>query len=334
MDTGKLEAVAAQLVAPGKGILASDESFATVAKKLEAVGVDDTAENRRLHHELYFTTPGSEKYLSGVILFAEAYSQRTEAGEKLTDILDKRGMLHGIKVDQGRVAMPNSPDEMVTMGLDGLPDRLRKYAKMGANFAKWRSSFAVTDELPSESVMLANAHGLALYAAMAQAAGLVPIVEPEVLMQGDHTSDRCEVVLGQVLRILFEVLDIYGVHLGGLILKTSMVVPGDEAGEEMVAEKVAKATVSVLKSAVPEQVPGVVFLSGGQTPDQATVNLNEIVKQGKQSWELTFSFSRALEDEALELWRGVADKWEPAQEVFMKRLELVAAARRGELKDA
>lgn len=331
MDKELLHATALKLVGKGKGILAADESQKTAAKRLSAIGLENTEENRRLYRQLFFTAPGIQEFLSGVILFEETFWHETDAGERMVKLLEGKGIMPGIKVDQGTVPLPNFKDEVMTEGLDGLPARLANFAEKGAKFTKWRAVARIGEGKPSRVSLETNAIDLAQYAVYAQAAGMVPIVEPEVLLEGSHGLARAEDVTEAVLRKVFEELRNYRVYLGGLILKTSMVVPGDKSGEKMDPEQVAEATVRVLRAAVPAEVPGIVFLSGGQTAKRATNNLSAIAKKGRQSWEITFSFARALQEEPLAVWRGEAKKTKEAQAAFLECLRETAAARAGRL---
>ncbi|PIT98473.1 MAG: fructose-bisphosphate aldolase class I [Candidatus Andersenbacteria bacterium CG10_big_fil_rev_8_21_14_0_10_54_11] len=319
----------AALFTPGKGILAADESVRTAGKRLRAVGAADSAEMRRQYRELFFTAPGMAAYLSGVILFAETFHQATSSGIPFVRLLAEHRVLPGIKVDLGTVAMPNFPDETVTEGIDGLAGRLMQYAAAGARFTKWRAVVRIGGELPSATCLTANAHLLARFAAESQAAGLVPIVEPEVLLEGSHSIAEAEAETERTLRAVFEQLAAYRIDLRGAVLKTSMVVPGRESGEPMVPGHVARATVRVLQRAVPEEMGGVVFLSGGQTPVQATENLQAIAALGPHRWPVTFSYARALQEEALAVWRGRTEAAAAAQRAFMRRLQLAAAAQSG-----
>lgn len=324
-----LAGIAKQLVQKGKGILAADESLRTAGKRLSAIGLPNSEENRRLYRQLFFTTPGAEECLSGIILFEETFGHKTDEGEGLVKRLEKKGIIPGIKVDKGTVELVNFEPEVMTQGLDGLRERLADFARGGARFTKWRAVVRIGEGLPTRTSLEMNAIDMARYAAMSQGAGMVPIVEPEVLLEGKHGLARAQEVTEAALKVTFEELRNFKVDLTGLILKTSMVVPGDESGEEMDAGLVAEGTIRVLRAVVPEEVPGVVFLSGGQTAEQATNNLNEIAKQGEQPWEITFSFARALQAEPLSVWKGEKDNWAAAQDKFLERLKETAEARKG-----
>lgn len=323
MDTKKLSAIANAMVAKGKGILAADESNATCGKRFATVGVLETEEMRRTYRELLLTAPGNEQYLSGVILFDETIRQKTSDGVPFAEALTKKGILPGIKVDKGPVPFACHEGEVVTQGLDGLRERFAEYASLGAQFAKWRAVIAIDSDksLPSDECMRANAGILALYALYAQEVGIVPMLEPEVLLDGAHTIDVSAEVTGKAIKILFEQMMAYGVYLPGVVLKTSMVVPGSKSGQEMVADEVGERTSRVLLANVPESVGGVVFLSGGQTPLDSTKNLNAIAKNGPYPWGLTYSFSRGIQQPVLDTWRGDSNKTIEAQKVFLERLK-------------
>lgn len=328
-----LQQIAKQLVTPGKGILAADESQKTLHDRFEKRGIPQTEEKRREYRELLFSTRGIEEGLSGVILHEETLRQSGKDGILFPNALRVRRIAVGIKVDKGTVPLPNFPEEKVTEGLDGLAARLLEYSGMGANFTKWRAVFMVSKKLPSQLCIAANAHRLAHYAALSQKTGLVPILEPEVLLDGEHSMDDCEHATGRVLREVFLTLKEYRVLLGGLLLKASMVLPGKSSGEKTAPELVALSTVRVLKAAVPREVAGIVFLSGGQEPEEATRNLNAIVTLGrtkKAPWPLSFSFSRALQDPVMDVWAGKEENVTKAQSVFQKRMAETAAAARGE----
>ncbi len=320
-----------KLMGPKKGILAADESTESAGKRLAMVGLENTAENRQKMRDIFFSAPEIEHYISGVILFDETMRQNSRDGTPFTELLIDKGITPGIKVDAGREPLPEFPGEDVTEGLDGLRDRLVEYVAMGARFAKWRALFQVTDALPSEGVVEANVDRMAQYAAMCQAENLVPIVEPEVLMKGAHSMDRAETVTINVLKALFEHLRKMKVDLPTAILKTSMVLPGTQSQDKKSPEEIAEATVRTLKMCVPEQVGGVVFLSGGQEPDEAAQNLNAIAKHEPLPWQITFSFSRALEYPALEVWQGRDENIPAAQEAFVKQLHIDMLADQGKL---
>jgi fructose-bisphosphate aldolase class I len=302
MSIEDLESIALAMVAPGKGIIAIDESTKTIGKRLAAVGVESTEEARRAYREMLLTTPGLGEHISGAILYDETIRQSTKDGVPFTTVMKKAGIIPGIKVDKGTVPLAGFPGDVVTEGLDGLRERLQEYAKLGAQFAKWRAVIKITEDTPSSTAIEANCHALARYAALCQEAGLVPMVEPEVLMDGDHSIDVSYEVHEAVLRSLFNALYEQNVMLEGTILKISMVIPGKDSDEQVDAEEVADATVRVLKSCVPASLPGIVFLSGGQTDAQATSHLNAINHIGPHPWPLSFSYGRAMQQAALTLW--------------------------------
>ncbi|MDQ6647270.1 MAG: fructose-bisphosphate aldolase class I [Pseudomonadota bacterium] len=302
MSIEDLESIALAMVAPGKGIMAADESTNTITKRLTAAGVESTEENRRAYREMLLTTPGLNEHVSGVILYDETLRQATKDGVPFTTIMKKAGIIPGIKVDKGPQPLAGFPGDVVTEGLDGLRARLQEYARLGAQFAKWRAVINITEDNPSSTAIEANCHVLARYAALCQEAGLVPVVEPEVLMDGDHSIDVSYEVHEAVLRSLFNALYEQNVMLEGTILKISMVIPGTESDEPADIEEVAEATVRVLKTTVPASLPGIVFLSGGQSDEQATAHLNAMNQLGPHPWPLSFSYGRAMVSAALELW--------------------------------
>lgn len=329
-----LERITRMLLQPGKGILAADESTKTMNKRLASIEAEETSENREAFRELLFTTDGIEEYLSGVILFDSTMRTKTKEGTLLSDVLIAKGITPGIKVDLSTHPLQNFPGEVVTEGLDGLSARLSEYADLGAQFCKWRGVVTIDDEegLPTDASIDANAFLMARYAALCQEAGMVPIVEPEVLFEGDHDIERAEDVTTHVLQATFDELVKYRVDLRGVILKSSMVLAGSQYEKQSTPEEVAEATIRTFKRAVPEAIAGVVFLSGGQIPVRATENLNAVAKLGKQSWMITFSYSRALEEPVLAVWKGDDKNVEPAQRALLKRLKLNALAQKGEYK--
>ena len=329
MNFGELESVARSLVAPGKGILAADESSPTIEKRFKAIDLPSTEENRRAYRDLLFTTPGASKYIGGVILYDETIRQRSADGTPFPKVLERQGIVPGIKVDEGAKALAGFPGEKVTGGLDRLRDRLPEYRALGARFAKWRAVIAIGDGIPTRYCIRANAHALARYAALCQEAGLVPIVEPEVLMDGAHTIERCEEVTTGVLSLVYAELAAHRVALEGTLLKPNMVVPGKGCPVQAGPAQVAEATVRTLSRAVPPAVPGIVFLSGGQTPRQATGHLNAMNAMGDHPWELSFSFGRALQEPVLKAWKGKAANVAAAKQAFLLRAKLNGAARRG-----
>ncbi len=329
MNHHALETTARALVAPGKGILAADESTGTMKKRLDGIGVESTEANRRDYRALMFTTPGVEAFISGVILYDETLRQSTADGTPLPEVLALKDIIPGIKVDTGAKPLAICPGEVVTEGLDGLRERLAEYYGLGARFAKWRAVITIGPGLPSTACIDANAHALARYAALCQEAGLVPIVEPEVLMDGDHSLERCEAVTEATLAAVFAALHGQRVHLEGTLLKPNMVIAGSGCPAQASAQEVAEATVRCLKRTVPAAVPGIVFLSGGQTAEQATENLDAMNRLGPHPWELSFSYGRALQQPVLAAWRGQAANTDTAQRAFFHRSECNGAARYG-----
>lgn len=319
-----------ELVAPGKGILAADESTGTITKRLASVGVESTEENRRSYRNVLFTTPGIGEFLSGVILFDETIRQRADDGTPFPEVLHKQGVIPGIKVDKGAKPLAGFPDEVVTEGLDGLRDRFEEYASMGARFAKWRAVIHIGDQLPTTACLQANAHALARYAALSQEAGLTPIVEPEALMDGAHSIERCAEVTEAMLRAVYEQLGFYRVVLEASLLKPNMVVPGKESPAQAGDDEIADATISTMRRVVPAAVPGIVFLSGGMSPEQATARLDAMNKRGPQPWQLGFSFARALQGPVMSTWAGNDANRGAAQDALHHRGVLNSAARRGE----
>lgn len=329
MDTDVLTTVATAMVAPGKGILAADESIGTMSKRLEAVGAEASAETRRQWRALIVTTTGLGEHISGVILCDETFRQATDDGRPIPDAAAAAGITPGIKVDTGAMPLAGAPGETVTEGLDGLRARLEEYVGMGAAFAKWRAVIRIDGRLPSEACLDANAHALARYAALCQEAGIVPIVEPEVLMDGDHPIERCAEVTERTLRTVFAALAGQRVQLEGMVLKPNMVAPAADHAEPGSAPDIAAATVRSLRHCAPAALPGIAFLSGGQSPEVATANLQAMNAAGSHPWQLTFSFGRALLDPALAQWKGEAANADAAQQTLLARVRLTAAARDG-----
>jgi fructose-bisphosphate aldolase, class I len=334
MDRARLEATAQALVADGKGILAADESNATMTKRLEAVGVESTPESRRSFRDLMFTAEGAAAHISGVIMYDETIRQTTTDGTPFTEFLTREGILPGIKVDTGAKPLAGFPGETITEGLDGLRDRLRDYRDLGARFAKWRAVVRIDADLPTRGCVDANSHALARYAALCQEAGIVPIVEPEVLMDGDHTVDRSEEVTAVALRAVFEALAEQRVLLEGIVLKPNMLLSGYDCPEQARVEEVAERTLACLRRVVPAAVPGIAFLSGGQSDERAAAHLNAMNAIGAAPWELTFSFGRALVAAPLRVWSGDGSKVAEAQAAFLHRAHCNAAARMGEYAEA
>ena len=332
MDTALLTKTAAAMVAKGKGILAADESAGTCETRFKTINVECTEENRRAYRGLLFTTPGVEQFLSGVILFDETLRQKTNDGVPFGDYLAKKGIIPGIKVDTGAKDLPLCPGEKVTEGLDNLPKRMAEYFKMGARFAKWRAVITIGSNTPSHTCIYANAHALARYAAACQEASIVPMIEPEVLLDGDHTIERCEEVTEATLRATYAACAAYNVSPEHLILKTSMVVSGKNNSRQAGVDEVAERTVRVLKRTVPAAQPGVVFLSGGQSDVSATAHLNAMAATKGLPWPLTFSYSRALQNPALGTWKGQAANVAAAQRAFHHRAHMNALACQGKWK--
>lgn len=329
MAAPDLASIAQAMAAPGKGILAADESSPTIKKRFDSIGAESTEANRRSYREMLFTTPGVADYISGVILFDETIRQACSDGTPFPQYLADLGIIPGIKVDQGAKPLAGFPGETVTEGLDGLRGRLEEYYDLGARFSKWRAVITIGQDRPSDFCLLANAHALARYAALCQEANLVPIVEPEVLMDGAHTLERCETVTGAALDALFEQLAGHRVDLAGIVLKPNMVISGTECPDRAGVQEVAEATVRCLQAHVPEAVPGIAFLSGGQTPEEATAHLSAMNAMGSHPWQLTFSYGRALQAPALGAWRGDPARFEAGQNAFFKRAKLNGLARQG-----
>ena len=320
MATRDLAKIAQSLVAHGKGILAADESAPTIKKRFDSISVSSTEKNRCSYRTMLFTAPGIGEFISGVILFDETIRQTSPKGKKLVSILEENGVIPGIKVDKGAKPLAGHPGETVTEGLDSLRDRLAEYRSLGALFAKWRAVYKIGKDIPSASCITTNAHALARYAALVQEAGMVPIVEPEVLMDGSHTIDVCDAVTEEVLQAVFAELAIQGVELEGMLLKPNMVISGKDCKRQASARTVAKRTVACFKRTVPAAVPGIVFLSGGQTDEQATENLNEMNKLKEVlPWKLSFSYGRALQAAPLKAWGGKARNVTQGQEALLKR---------------
>ncbi|MEP6978485.1 MAG: class I fructose-bisphosphate aldolase [Thermoleophilia bacterium] len=327
MAAEELEATARALVAEGKGILAADESDGTIKKRFDSIDVESTEETRRAYRELLFTTEGVEDYISGVILFDETIRQSAADGTPFPKLLDGKGIIPGIKVDQGAKALALAEGETITEGLDGLRARLAEYRELGARFAKWRATYSISDTLPSEYCMWTNAHALARYAALCQEVGLVPIIEPEVLMDGDHTIERSFHATSRVLFAVFTELADQKVQLEGTLLKPNMVLSGYQASGRAGADEVAEETIRCFKRHVPAAVPGIVFLSGGQSDEDATAHLNAMNKLGPHPWQLSFSYGRALQAPALKAWAG--KDVEAGQRAYYHRAKLNGAARTG-----
>lgn len=330
MDKKKMEVVARGIVAPGKGVLAADESFPTIKKRLASINLESNEEYRRSYRELLFTTSGVEEFIGGVITFDETMRHKTEDGTPFPELLASRDIYPGVKVDKGTRDLALYPGEKFTQGLDGLRERLAEYVEMGATFTKWRTVYTIGKDIPTPYGYKINASSLAQFAALCQEAGLVPIVEPEVLMDGDHTIERCEEVTTITLDAVFAELFAAGVVLEGMLLKPNMILSGKSCPEQASVQEVAEATIRVLKRTVPPAVPGIVFLSGGQTPAQATENLSAMNAIGGFPWELSFSYGRALQEETLKTWVGKSENVADAKKVFYRRAKLNSLARFGE----
>jgi fructose-bisphosphate aldolase class I len=329
MATADLATTAEALVAPGKGILAADESDGTIAKRFDSIGVESTEARRRAYREFLFTADGIETSISGVILFDETIRQSAADGTPFPHLLEQRGIISGIKVDKGAKQLANAPGETITEGLDGLRERLAEYRELGARFTKWRAVLSIGDHRPSEYAIWTNAHALARYAALSQEAGLVPIVEPEVLMDGDHTIETSFEVTSRTLHAVFTELRDQRVHLEGTLLKPNMVLAGYASADQPGDEQVAEMTVRCLRRHVPAAVPGIVFLSGGQSDEDATSRLNAMNAGDPQPWQLSFSYGRALQAPALKAWGGEDANVGDAQQAFARRARLNGAARSG-----
>ena len=335
MGRQELEQTARALIADGKGILAADETVPTVTKRLNALKIESTADSRRTYREMFFTTAGAADFISGVILYDETIRQKSSSGVLLAEVLTKQGIIPGIKVDTGAKLLAGSPDETITEGLDGLRDRLKEYYGLGARFAKWRAVIRITDRLPSSMCIGVNAQALGRYAALCQEQGLVPIVEPEVLMDGSHTIERCEEVTGAVLHTVFTALYDQQISLEQMLLKPNMVISGKSCPKQAPVSEVAKATLRCLRRHVPAAVPGIVFLSGGQSDVLATRHLNAInTLDTPRPWKVSFSYGRALQDPALHAWNGKAGQFKAGQQAFYHRAKCNGAAALGTYTDA
>jgi fructose-bisphosphate aldolase, class I len=329
MNTSELSATARGLVAKGRGILAADESTSTITRRFDSIKLESTEENRRTYREMLFTAPGAQEYISGVIMYDETLRQKTKDGVPFPAYLAQRGMLPGIKVDLGAKPLAGFPGETITEGLDGLRERLAEYYKLGAKFAKWRAVIDIGSGIPTPYAIDANAEALARYATLCQEAGIAPIVEPEVLMDGSHALERCEEVTNIVLDRVFEHLFAARVFLEGMVLKPNMVVPGKKSTQKASPEQVAEATIRTLKRQVPCAVPGIAFLSGGQSPTEATLHLNLMNAAGPLPWALTFSYGRALQENALNAWGGKSTGFSSGQQALFVRAKLNGLAATG-----
>jgi fructose-bisphosphate aldolase class I len=329
MNYGELEHVARAMVAPDKGLLAADESTGTIKRRFDKIGLESTEENRRAYREMLFTTPGVAQWISGVILYDETLRQKTREGVPFAEHLSRQGIIPGIKVDSGAKPLAMFADETITEGLDGLRERLIEYYQLGARFAKWRAVIDIGVDIPTAFAIEANAQALARYAALCQEQNIVPIVEPEVLMDGDHSIERCETVTAAVLTCVFDQLAAHRIRLEGMILKPNMVISGKKAAQRANPQQVAEATIRCLKRHVPSAVPGIMFLSGGQSPAEATLHLSLMNALGPLPWQLSFSYGRALQDTALSAWGGKTGNVPAGQKEFHKWAHLNGLARSG-----
>jgi fructose-bisphosphate aldolase class I len=325
----ELEETARALVAEGKGILAADESDGTIKKRFDSIDVESTEDNRRAYRELLFTAEGAEEYISGVILFDETIRQSSSDGTPFPKLLESRGIIPGIKVDKGAKPLANAEGETVTEGLDGLRERLKEYRELGARFAKWRATYSIGDGKPSEYCVWTNAHALARYASLCEEAGIVPIIEPEVLQEGTHTLEESKKATGRVLQAVYVELHDQRVDLRGTLLKPNMVLSGYEASDRAGVDEVADATLECFYRHVPAAVPGIVFLSGGQSDEDATAHLNAINTRGPHPWQLSFSYGRALQSAAQQAWAGSQEKVATAQQAYVHRARMNGLARDG-----
>ena len=332
LGTGEMKAVAGRMVAPGKGILAADESSGTIKKRFDGIGVESTEETRSFYRGLLFATEGTEQHIGGVIMFDETLRQADSSGVPFVEVLSSRGIVPGIKVDKGAKHLVGSSGEMVTEGLDGLRERLAEYHDIGARFAKWRAVIHIGEHIPTWNAVKANAHGLARYAALCQEAGIVPIVEPEVLMDGHHTIERCYEVTHRTLRATFSELADAGVAFDSMVLKPNMVISGTNCEVQAPADVVAEMTVACFGEVVPSAVRGIAFLSGGQSELEATANLNAMNSLGGHPWELSFSYGRALQQSVLHSWAGDSANRDVAQKTFLHRARMNGLARSGAWK--
>jgi fructose-bisphosphate aldolase, class I len=329
MSSPELELTARALVAPGKGILAADESDSTIKKRFDSIEVESTEENRRAYRDLLFTTEGMEEYISGVILFEETLRQQAADGTPFPQLLSQKGVIPGIKVDMGAKPLAKAPGETITEGLDGLRERLKEYRELGARFAKWRATYSIGPDKPSDYCIWTNAHALGRYAALCQEQGLVPIVEPEVLMDGGHDIHTSYRITSKVLFAVFTELHDQRVELEGILLKPNMVLSGYECPDQASDDEVAELTIRCFRERVPAAVPGIVFLSGGQSDEEATRRLNAMNARGPHPWQLSFSYGRALQAPSLKAWVGKPENVPDAQRAFYRRAKFNSAARSG-----
>lgn len=339
MDINQLKSTVSALLSSTKGLLAADESTKTITSRFEKLAITSNPETNLAYRTMLFTAPGVEEFLSGVILYDETIRQSInlpagrQGGMSVPSYLQSKGIIPGIKVDKGAVDLPNFPGEKITEGLDGLRDRLEEYAKMGAKFTKWRAVIKIGDGIPTDNCLTENAKILAEYALLVQEVGMVPIIEPEVIREGAHDIQQCAEVTAKMLKIVFERISAHKIALEGLILKTNMVTAGEDNPNQASVQEVAKATIDAFLASVPKELPGIVFLSGGQSPDMATENLNAIAKIGPSGagWQLSYSFARALQDEPMKIWSGKDENVEVAQKAFVQRGQKVSLARQGKL---
>lgn len=330
MQADALIQTAKEMLAPGKGVLAADESTGTITKRLSGIGVESTEANRQAYRNLLFTTPGAEEFISSVIFYEETLFQKADDGTPFPKLLADKGIVPGIKVDKGAKALAGSDGEKITEGLDGLRERLAEFREAGARFSKWRAVITIGEDIPTDNCIAANAHALARYAALCQEADIVPIVEPEVLMDGPHTIETCEQVTARTLNHVFNELDRQGVLLEGMLLKPNMVISGTECASQAGVDEVAQATLRCMKRYVPAAVPGIVFLSGGQSDEVATAHLDAMNRIGGVPWSLSFSYGRALQAPALKAWGGKPENLKAAQQAYYQRAKCNGAAARGE----
>ena len=325
----ELNQIAKQILQKGKGILAADESTGTMTKRLEAVGVTSSPENRLLFRETLFSSTAMKNYVGGVILYDETIKQRSLTNKKIPELISSSGAIPGIKVDTGAKILANSPDEKITEGLDGLRERLKEYYKLGARFTKWRAVYSISDSYPSKLSIHSNAHALARYSALVQECGMVPIVEPEVLMDGNHSAEECFNKTSEVIKKCYDELELHNVDLKGTILKPNMILPGKDSNEKVSNEEIAELTLECLKKNVPSSVPGIAFLSGGQTEVEATANLNQINIKNDTNFIMTYSYGRALQQSALKFWSKDINNTIGTQEIFDHRAKMCTLASQG-----
>jgi len=326
----ELNKIALKIISSGKGILAADESTGTMTKRLDSVNVESNSQNRLLFREILFSSSCMKDCIGGVILFDETIKQKSKSGKAITDLISESGAFPGIKVDTGAKTLANSPEEKITEGLDGLRERLKEYYKLGARFAKWRGVYIISNDYPSKLSIYSNAHALARYASLVQESGMVPIVEPEVLMEGNHSSDDCYKKTSEVIKKCYEQLDLHKVNLKGTILKPNMILPGQSSDEKKDSLKISQMTVQCLKESVPSEVPGIAFLSGGQSEIEATKNLNQINNNNDTNFVMTYSYGRALQKSALKFWSKDINNIKETQKIFNHRAKMCSLASKGE----